>query len=214
MAPKPPKPEDRPSLPRIRRNKGSPAQKAAADDLRTLRELSRHLPDRLEVYNIIGDLDRPIEKPSRLDRYSALVGGSLLEHALKTAIIKHLTARLSDKAYDEMIYMMFDDYERSPFATFAARIKAAYALGIIDDATRQNLEILKNVRNYFAHSVVEFEFSTPECAKELDKLTIHQAHLSDLWPKWTPRQKWFSLLFTYYNGIAQYDTSRSPLSFL
>ena len=47
----------------------------------------------------------------------------------------------------------------------------AHAVGLYGDGTRRNLDILRTVRNLFAHSVVALNFQTPEVAQACDMLT-------------------------------------------
>ena len=183
MAPKPPKPFNRPSSPRFRERRIG--KSALPPEIENLRTLSRQIPNGLAAYNILMDLDSPIDKPARRDRYSALVGAALLEYALKAAISKHLAPGKSKGA----ARLIFDDYDRSPLASFSARIKMAYALGIVDKTTMDNLIILKNVRNDFAHSVEEFGLASAECAIKLNQLKPQVRAHSAMWSKYSPRHK-------------------------
>ena len=84
------------------------------------------------------------------------MGSALLEHALKDAITVHLSDDNATRS--RATKELFEYYDRSPLAYFgAARIMAAYALGIIDQTTRKNLDIVRDIRNNLAHSIVAIE---------------------------------------------------------
>src|SRR5271165_1082562 len=209
MAQKPPKPADRTSSPRFRQRK---PDKRLIDDVSKLRDLARKIPGNLDIYNILLDFSDPSAKPERQDRYIALVSGTLLDHALKTAISKHLISEDKD-----LLYSIVDDYDRSPLGTFSAKIKIAHALGIVDDTTRNNLDVLRSIRNNFAHSVIEFEFASSECANEINKLVVQPKAFKRFWEHWSPRCKFVTTVFTYYHAIFAYPHERirnPPVSFV
>jgi DNA-binding MltR family transcriptional regulator len=52
----------------------------------------------------------------------------------------------------------------APLSTFSAKIKIAYAMGIIGKLTRHDLEKLREIRNAFAHSIRHLSFDLPEIA--------------------------------------------------
>jgi len=55
--------------------------------------------------------------------------------------------------------------ERGPLATFAARIDAAHAFGLITDSERRDLDLIRQIRNAFAHvslsSLTDISFNQP-----------------------------------------------------
>ena len=62
--------------------------------------------------------------------------------------------------------------QAGPLANHGIRIKLAYALGFIGKKTLNNLEIVRLIRNAFAHSRKAISFSTPEIHAACKKLTI------------------------------------------
>ena len=54
---------------------------------------------------------------------------------------------------------------RGPLATFAARIDAAHAFGLITDSERRDLDLIRQIRNAFAHvslgSLADISFNLP-----------------------------------------------------
>jgi len=57
-----------------------------------------------------------------------------------------------------------------PPGSFYAKIHLAYAMGIIDDDVCHDLNIIRNVRNAFAHAPSPIEFYTEEIESEVKNL--------------------------------------------
>jgi hypothetical protein len=85
---------------------------------------------------------------------TAIMGAVMVEHELEGL----LRSRLSKKDDDTWSDLTLDN---GPFGTFHKKINAAYALGIYDDTTKQNLNIVRNIRNAFAHSKKLIDFDHP-----------------------------------------------------
>ena len=86
------------------------------------------------------------------DRGAALVGCSVLEESLEQL----LRSRMSGAADTKHIDGLFSGY--GPLATFAAKSSLCYALGFIDEAVFRDLEIIRRIRNRFAHDHASSEF--------------------------------------------------------
>jgi hypothetical protein len=57
-------------------------------------------------------------------------------------------------------------------STFNAKIIAAHAFGLIDDLTLQNLKIVKDIRNHFAHSKRLISFKNKAIVSALESVSI------------------------------------------
>jgi hypothetical protein len=55
--------------------------------------------------------------------------------------------------------------------SFAYKISKAEGLGLIGSQTTSNLEVIRLVRNAFAHSLSEIEFTTPEVERACSLLS-------------------------------------------
>lgn len=77
------------------------------------------------------------------DRAVAILAASFLENFLGK-YLRHFMA--DDKITDEL----FDGY--GPFSTFAQKINTAYAFKFIHKSIKNNLDIIKQIRNEFAHA--------------------------------------------------------------
>jgi hypothetical protein len=123
---------------------------------RRLRKLSKELPDEASIDKFLTDL-RWRQTSSSSDRTLAIVAASILENSLQTAILaKFIPLGTKDQS------MLFDGNRNGPLATFATKIRLAFALGIIGTMTREDIERIRIIRNAFAHSMSDIHFSSPE----------------------------------------------------
>ncbi|MGQ0688652.1 MAG: MltR family transcriptional regulator [Limnobacter sp.] len=77
------------------------------------------------------------------DRGAALVGAALLDSRLERILRSHF---IQGKHANELL-----DGANAPLGTFSSRIKCCFSLGLITAHERQELEIVRSIRNLFAH---------------------------------------------------------------
>jgi mannitol operon repressor len=99
----------------------------------------------------MGEADQPEfaaflkEFQGETDRGAALVGAALLDQKLSDILRAFLVeGRITDSLLEG---------GNAPLGTFSARIKAAFALGLIDRHEQHECEIIRKVRNEFAHRI-------------------------------------------------------------
>lgn len=100
---------------------------------------------------------------SETDRAAAVLAGSFLEHYLAVAlkaVLKH----------DDETEQMFGPF--GPLSTFAQRISIAWAIGLIDEASRDEMRGIKDIRNHFAHHPLEANFEDTEIKASFRKLRL------------------------------------------
>jgi hypothetical protein len=90
------------------------------------------------------------------DRAKIILVSTLLEDALIFRISQHLSFKPTD---DELDYIFRFE---GPLGTFSSRTELAYMFGFIDKTTREQLYIIREMRNACAHSKKKISFSTPE----------------------------------------------------
>jgi hypothetical protein len=111
----------------------------------TLRDLSRIQPkfqEAMDVSKALGKEAHPIA--------TAILGAVIVEQELETLL------RSTDNG---------------PLNSFYSKIIAGYAFGIYDESMRNDLHIVRNIRNAFAHSKKLIHFDNPLIVKELGKAT-------------------------------------------
>jgi hypothetical protein len=96
---------------------------------------------------------------------TAVLGAVLVEHELE-AILRKKFRISDDKDWEEFV-------EESGFlSNFSRKIMVGHALRLYDGAIRDNLDIVRVIRNGFAHSKRLIDFDHPLVSRELKKIKI------------------------------------------
>lgn len=99
----------------------------------------------------------------------------------------------------------------APLATFAARIESAYALGLISESERRNLNLIRKIRNDFAHQAnLEVSFETPGIKERCLELEAPTKVSKNIYPLDTPGGRYkAACAFMIFALIIRYEqTSR------
>lgn len=105
------------------------------------------------------------------DRVAAIMGAALVESHLMDAIRTSLV-----DAFD--MNALFHD-QGAPFGTFKARIVAGRALGLYDERVAADLDIIRDIRNQFAHALLSLSFENPHIAGRCSGLGDHPVFYFD-----------------------------------
>jgi mannitol operon repressor len=97
------------------------------------------------------------EFQSETDRGAALVGAAMIDERLSGTLRSFM---VSKSAAAQML-----EETGAPLGTFSSRIKATYALGLIDAHERHEINLIRKVRNEFAHRTHGTDFNDPEILK-------------------------------------------------
>jgi hypothetical protein len=142
------------------------------------------------------------ELKKQTDRGVGIVAAAVIEDALEFAIKRRLVV-LSNTRAEELFGRM------RPLSSLSAKIELGFALGLYDDNLRKPLNMLRGVRNEFAHNMEATSFDFPEIAKLIN------AARSSFVPKDKSLRETFLLIFyaalmlLYTEGSA--DTRIKPL---
>ncbi len=90
------------------------------------------------------------------DRGAAILAATFLEGALEYAVSRALPNSAANYS------KLFES--EGPLNSFDSKFLLADSLGILGPLTKKNLEIIKHVRNTFAHTAIPIDFSTKEIA--------------------------------------------------
>ena len=101
------------------------------------------------------------------DRGTALVAAAWLDDALEVRI---RAAFRPDKGIADDVFR-----PDGPLGSFAARIKLAYLLGLIEPFARKDLDFIRRIRNDFAHGRNDLYFTTPRIKDRCKQLHGAQA---------------------------------------
>jgi DNA-binding MltR family transcriptional regulator len=125
---------------------------------RTLRALGKQRPSDDE-WLIVGK-----EIAAASARSAAILLAANVEGTLSTIIEMHLVVR-SEEALEPL-------YARDgALSSFFSKIHLGYAMGLYDEKIRDDLEVIRRVRNAFAHVRKPIDFSTIEIVDECRKIT-------------------------------------------
>jgi mannitol operon repressor len=116
-----------------------------------LKQLSRSLIGPKEIADFIEEIRE------ESDRSAAIILAAFVEQTLEQTILSLLS---SEKKWRKRV-------ER---AKFEDKNKIALKLSLVDQLEFDNLEIIRKIRNAFAHAAIRLRFETPEVAAEVDAL--------------------------------------------
>jgi mannitol operon repressor len=102
-------------------------------------ELLKEYPNLKEFLPYLDELNR--ESP----RGKVLISTGYLEQMLKDILCAFL---MKDRVVDELF-----EGGNAPLGTFSARAKLAYTLGLISEPEFQDIDLIRRIRNEFAHDM-------------------------------------------------------------
>lgn len=115
------------------------------------------------------------------DRGCAIMGAALLADALEDLLRSFF--RQAPEDVRGVIDPLFSGY--APLATFSARIQVAFAIGILPRDLRDKIEVVRKLRNSFAHEWGPIDFDDPRCTDRLAFLMAVKADDAPHAPKET-----------------------------
>jgi len=130
-------------------------------DVGRTKYMSKKIPTINEIVAVKDDIFDLLYRES--DRGCILVSASVLDDAL-AAVIKHSIINkplLTKKKTQELF-----NYTGA-IGTFSSKIAVSYLLGLIPDWIYQNLEIIRGIRNDFAHGYDLKDFNNPELCERI-----------------------------------------------
>jgi hypothetical protein len=151
---RPPKPSDRTAQPR-HKNKSKPPTVTT-----TLKAL-QHLTDEQPTHSHFQDFIRETNFEKN-DRGAAILLATNVENALQTALLSRLKMQRTPALFGA----------NSTLGPFSNKIQMAYAMDIFGDQTKHNLDIIRIVRNAFAHSKIPIRFDTPQVREACSYLVV------------------------------------------
>ena len=96
--------------------------------------------------DVIDDLSRFLDELNKeSDRGLALVGAALIDEKLSKTLRSYFC---EENAADKLL-----SGSNAPLGTFSSHIEACFALGLIDEFEYSEINLIRKVRNEFAHSI-------------------------------------------------------------
>lgn len=107
------------------------------------------------------------ELQSESPRGIVLVSAAMLEEALRELLLGFLVPNASSSD------TLFDG-PTAPFASFSAKIDAAYRLGLVSHTFARDLHVIRRIRNDVAHKPQGFKFEDPSPRERI--LALSHSH--------------------------------------
>lgn len=114
------------------------------------------------MWAIPQDLNKQFENST--DRAAAIVGGAYVEECLLRALGGHL--HKDKKRFDRLFH------HSGSLSSFEAKIHIAVLVGLINDEFANDLKVIKDIRNGFAHDLKLDSFEADMVRDHLAKLTL------------------------------------------
>src|SRR6516165_6267823 len=146
--------------------------------LRDLTRLQPELQEAMDVSNALGKEAHPIT--------TAILGAVMVEQELET-LLRSKFKRKDDKTWEMLV-------ENGPLNSFSSKIVIGYALGIYDERMRNDLNIVRSIRNAFAHSRKLIQFDDPLIVNELGKAS-KLALPKKYWTGFKPQDRYVSMCY-------------------
>lgn len=130
------------------------------------RNLKKRKPTEEEARQVVDTLLSPNQPPI----VTAILGQAIIEYELDN-LLRRRVSRKDDTSWIALIE------DGGPFSTFHAKIHAGYSFKFYGEITRDNLTIIKNIRNGFAHTQKLITFDNEDILADLRKLHLpHRNH--------------------------------------
>ncbi|MCF8476655.1 MAG: hypothetical protein K9G60_06470 [Pseudolabrys sp.] len=110
------------------------------------------------------------------DRAVALVGASLVEHALQEAI-RSVLRPIDEKEDPQLLERTFG--QGGLFPGLSRKILGAFMLKIIGRQTRRDLELINKIRNTFAHDMNPLDFLDERVKNQCSELRMPKGSLAE-----------------------------------
>lgn len=115
------------------------------------------------------------------DRGAAIVGAALLEDSLVSMLKEKM---LLDVMSQKQVKDIFD--LSGPLSNFSAKISIAFAFGFIDKTTFDDLQIVRKLRNKFAHSSGKLSFDDGEVKSQINNMHCFKLAVQEFPRRFSP----------------------------
>jgi DNA-binding MltR family transcriptional regulator len=174
------------------RNRGKPKMK-----LRDLSQLPPTVEEQMAMLTALCE-GPPIAR--------AIIGAVMVEHELER-LLRRRFSRNDDVTWRELVS------ERGPLGTFSQKITIGYAFSIYNDETRTNLDVVRSIRNAFAHAKMPLDFSHKLIVAELAKIkTRNKRWQKQLMAPVTPTSQFSNLCMMVTMQLLKKQTTASKIS--
>lgn len=108
------------------------------------------------------------------DRVAVLVGATILDMQLERLLRGFF---VDDE--QEVNKLIASANQSAPLSSFSARIRTAYCLGLIHKSERDDLSAIREIRNVFAHNILNCTFDNSDVVKICKNWVLFQTLLDE-----------------------------------
>jgi hypothetical protein len=127
------------------------------------------------------------EAPARV---AVIVAATLIERKLKELILGNLAPGLDEDEPQDLFGPM------KPLSSFSAKIRLGYGMRLYGERTFHDLDLLREIRNLFAHGPLAMNFDTPEVKGAIEAFLCHSRNVAD------PRERFVSVVTLLISHLA------------
>ena len=123
-------------------------------------------------------------------RGSVILAATLVEDSLRALLVSRMALGVEKDGPKDLFGPM------KPLSGFSAKIRMGFALKLYGEHTFHDLELLRELRNLFAHGKVAIDFNTPGVKWAINQFHCHRRGETD------PRKRFYSvttLLLSHLN---------------
>jgi DNA-binding MltR family transcriptional regulator len=110
------------------------------------------------------------------DRGDVLVSAAFFDTTLERLLRARFSS--SDAKRAKLIEPLFDAF--GPLSTFSAKIRISYAIDLLNESMANDLDLVRRIRNAFAHSLEPKTFQDPDITSMVDNLVGFAATKIDI----------------------------------
>jgi hypothetical protein len=114
-------------------------------------------------------------------RGSVILAGTLVEDSLRALLISRMAPGVEKDGPKDLFGPM------KPLSSFNAKIRMGFALKLYGERTFHDLQLLRELRNLFAHGRLAIDFDTPGVKRAINQFHCHSRDERD------PRKRFYSV---------------------
>ena len=133
------------------------------------------------------------------DRGAAIIAAAFLEDRLLFCLANHFKNR--DRFLENQLFRGL-----GPLSSFSAKIDIAFLLGIFDQEGRDQIHIIRRVRNAFAHTMTPLQFTSSNISDMCSNLPNFKKALEILTTP-TSDIKYLEIMKPFYESLANVEDS-------
>ena len=130
---------------------------------RSLRDIARQRAEKKDLRTLAAELQNMEDRPA------AIVAATLVEDAVQDRILGRMK-KLSKSEYGRLFL------PDAPLGTFSAKIRVANALKVLYTDWARQIDVIRDIRNVFAHARSHIDFKTPEIVDNTMRITVIEDH--------------------------------------